>query len=203
MGWTEFGKVEQSYNESFRNMDENLLKMLNERKKLANGKRFFPPVEQMEEWAKNYDMELAQISWFMHSLQDGSTPFRMPKGPGELLSVSPIMKKTQMDDFHYLLTHAMQHEHGTIVHLEIKHIHNDEGIGHIRPQLMLHIDDKENFYHVNRDRGHGSGGKTELSFLVSPRLPDDMSKVNFALIPYSMPMELPPKEVILNKEVRF
>lgn len=203
MGWTEFGKVEQSYNDSFKNMDESLLKILNERKKLANGKRFFPPIELMEEWAQKYDLELAQISWLMHSIQDGSSPFRMPEGPGELLSVSPIMRKAQLENFLYLITHAMQHENGTIIHLEIMHLHNDERIGHIRPQLMLHIEDGETTYYVNRDRSHGGGGKTELSFLITPRLPNDTSKVNFALIPYSMPMELPPKEVILNKEVRF
>lgn len=202
MGWTTFQKVEENYNEEIRAIDEQLLKLMNERKRVADGKRLFPPSELIEEWSKAYEMELPEISWFMHSIQDGSTPFRFPEGPGELISVTPIMKKSKLDEFEYILTHSMQHENGSYIHLEICHQDHDERIGHIQAHLMLHIAGPTP-YHVSQHNGHGSGGKTEMTFLCSPRIPDDMSQISFTLLPYKMPMAERPKEIILDKEVKF
>ncbi|GLB61884.1 hypothetical protein [Cytobacillus sp. NCCP-133] len=201
MGWAEFGRVKNEYNETFKAIDEKLLELIQERKAKTKGKRFFPPMELMEEWAKKYDMDVPEIGWFFNSLDDRSYPF-IPDEPGEIRNVLPIMRKSTVDDFDYMLTHAMQHDHCSVVTLEISYKNQDENIGHLIPRLMLAVDGPVD-YHVKRHGSRGGGGNTQMSFLVSPALPDHLDQINFALFPYFMPMENPPKEVVLDKEVFF
>ncbi|NRF95559.1 hypothetical protein HQN89_32495 [Paenibacillus frigoriresistens] len=197
MGWTEFQIVPNEYNDNFRRIDENLLQLLSERKSLTKGKRYFPPKDLMEEWSSKYQMEIPQISWLLHSINDRGLP-AIPNEPGELLSVLSILKKSIVNGFEYALTHSMQHENGSVVFLEIKQINNDDTIGYLRPQLLLEVEGQQE-YSVRQTGSHGGGGQTSMKFLVSPRLPEVM----FALIPYAAPMESPPKEVILDQEVHF
>ncbi|MFO1442568.1 hypothetical protein KDN24_04890 [Bacillus sp. Bva_UNVM-123] len=203
MGWAEFERVKNDYNEEFKLVDEEVLKLIHKRKALAKGKHFFPTVEVMEEWAKKFEMETSEISWFINQLNDSRGLFYQPDVPGELLGVLQIMKKSTLDDFDYVLTHSMQYEHASIVTLEInyKH-HNDENIGNIIPHLILQVTGSADFT-VRKNGARGGGGHTQLQFTVSPRLPDDLSHIDFALIPFAAPMEFPPKEVILNKEIIF
>jgi hypothetical protein len=174
---------------------------LNERKELAKGKRYFPLKEIMQDWAIKYDLDIPQISWLLHSLNESSHP-EMPKEPGSLLNVVPIMKKSIVDGFQYSLTHCMQHQNGSIVFLEIQQLQNEENIGHIRPQLLLEVTGNQQ-YSVRRNGSHGGGGQTQVRFLIIPRLPDNINEVHFTLIPYAIPMENPPREVILDQEVKF
>ena len=201
MAWTEFKLIPNEYNDQMKEIDENILKLFNERKAAANGKRLFPPMELLEKWAKQYQMEAPQISWLMHSINDGSRP-PMINEADELIGVVGIMKKSVVGEVEYTLTHSMQHQNSSIVHIEIRHLKMNENIGHLRPQLMLEV--KGNIdYHIFRNGSHGGGGETKISFMVSPLLPDHMEDISFALIPYAPPMENPPKEVILDQEVKF
>ncbi len=201
MGWAEFGLLRNDYNEEFKAIDDKLFSLLQERKTKANGKRFFPPYELMEEWAKQYDMDISQINWFFHSINEGRHSY-IPDGPGELLNVVPLMKKAIIGDFQYLLTHSMQHQNGSMITLEIEIIDKEQIIGLVRPHLMLEVIGKEE-YQVSRHGSHGSEGQSQVQFLVTPRLPDQMEGISFVLVPYAMPMEEPPKEVVLNSEVIF
>ena len=201
MGWAEFRPVRNEYNESFKEIDNNLIRLLHDRKIMANGTRFFPPMELMEEWAKRYDMEIPQISWLMHSINEGPHSFTHD-GPGELLNVIPIMKKSVVGEFEYVLTHSMQHENGSVVFLEIEKLDKDKNVGIVRSHLILEVNGKKE-YQVNRHGSHGSDGRTKVEFLVIPRLPDQLDGISFSLMPYTMPMEMPLREVILDKDVSF
>ncbi|MFM1651676.1 hypothetical protein ACI7RC_06195 [Brevibacillus sp. B_LB10_24] len=201
MGWSEFRPIPNEYNDEFKAIDEKIIKLLMDRKNLAKGKRYFPQKEIMISWAAEFDMDIPHISWLMHILNEGITP-TIPNEPGELLNVLPIMKKSVVDGFEYHLTHSMQHKNGSIVFLEISQCQINDNIGHIRPQLLLEVKGSEE-YTVRRNGSHGGGGQTQLRFLVIPRLPDHISEITFALIPYASPMETPPKEIVLNKEISF
>lgn len=86
--------------------------------------------------------------------------------------------------------------------LEINRCQNDDNIGHIRPQLLLEVNGSKE-YNVRRNGSRGGGGQAQVSFLVTPRLPDNVNEVNLALVPFAIPMENPPKEIILDKEIFF
>ncbi|WNQ14284.1 hypothetical protein MJA45_18650 [Paenibacillus aurantius] len=200
MGWGELKAIPNEYNDKFKSIDESIMTLIQDRKGLSRGKRIFPPQEMIQEWANRYEMDIPQINWLMHSLNHPEQPF-IRNEPGELLSVVPIMKKTIHDSFEYFITHAMQHENASVVNLEIRSGNVDHA-GHIRPKLLLEVKGKDEFF-VRSHGSHGGGGQAHLSFLVRPRLPDDIREVLFALIPFSSPMGTPPKEIILDQEVQF
>lgn len=152
---------------------------------MTNGKRYFPPYELLEKWAKEYKLDIPQISWLFHSVNNGSTPFR-PDEPGELLTVLPIIKKSVVGDFEYVLTHSMQYENASLITLEIKQLNEDVEVGHLLPQLILESISPIN-YNVHRNGSRGGDGQTQVSFLVSPRLPEDLKGISFSLIPYAPP----------------
>lgn len=202
MGWGELQRIPNVYNDEFKAIDESMLKLVMERRKLAKGKRYFPSKETMEEWAAEFDMDIAQISWLMHNLTEGK-PIFVPNEPGELLNVLPIMKKSVVDGFEYHLTHSMQHRNGSIVFLEINRCQNEDVIGgHICPQLLLEVTGSQE-YSVRRNGSHGSDDHAQMRFLVVPRLPENIDEIHLALIPYAIPMEIPRKEIVLDKEVFF
>ncbi|WP_248928089.1 hypothetical protein [Paenibacillus hamazuiensis] len=200
MGWSELRLLPSEYNDAVKQIDQKLLELIVERKTLAGGKRFSPPKELIRQWAETYEIPVPQINWLLHRLNEGDAPV-FSDGPGELLNVISIMKKTTVDGFEYVLTHSMQHENGSMVHLDIRQIRQDARV-HVRPHLHLEITGAEP-YNVHRHGSHGGGGQAHLNFFVTPRLPEDVSELVFSLIPFAMPMDTAPKEVILDKEVRF
>lgn len=201
MAWSELQLVPNEYNDEMKKIDETLLKLLTERKSLAKGRRFYPQKEVLQEWSTRFGIEIPQINWLLHSLNESNYPV-MPTELGDLVHVLPIMKKSVVEDFEYALTHAMQHQHSSIVYVDIKPIEHDIHIGHVRPQLLLDVIGNQP-YSVRRYGSHGGGGRTQITYLVTPHLPDNIEDVHFALIPYASPMEAPPKEIILDQEVQF
>jgi hypothetical protein len=200
MGWSEFQSIPNEYNDVLKSIDESLLKLINERKNLSKGKRYYPSKEIMQEWAARYEIDIPQISWLMHSLNGSNQPV-FPNEPGELIKVVSLMKKSIYENVEYLITHSMQHDNGSIVNIEIKS-KNMDNLSHMRPKLFLDVKGSIEYY-VRRHGSHGGGGQSHLSFLVNPRLPDDIKEVKLALIPYENPMEKLPKELILDKEIFF
>ncbi|RTE08781.1 hypothetical protein [Paenibacillus whitsoniae] len=201
MNWSELQRVPHEYSDKLHQIDENLIRLLNERQSLAQGKRCMPEQDVVQAWAAQYGIDVPQINWLLSCLNHSLHPF-MPSEPGELLQVLPIMKKTVLAGYEYAITHSMQHENGSMVHLEIKQLTTEEAVAHFRPQLQLDII-SETPYAVFRHGASGGGGRSKLQFLVTPRLPEPLAHVHFALIPFAAPMELPPKEIILDQEVRF
>ncbi|MBP1994395.1 hypothetical protein [Paenibacillus eucommiae] len=201
MAWSELKSVPNEYNDVIKAIDENILKLLMERKGISNGRRFFPPNEIVSAWAVEFDLDIPQINGLIHSLTESST-ITLPNGPGKLINVLPIMKKSAIDGFEYEITHSMQHENGSIVFIEINQLNEDENTGHVRPKLLLDVNGEQE-YSVHGKGAHGGGGHTQLSFMVIPRLPDGIEELKFRLIPYAHPMEARPKEIILDKEVSF
>ncbi|WP_148298766.1 hypothetical protein [Paenibacillus pini] len=163
---------------------------------LSKGKRYFPEQEIIQEMATTFDMKISKINWLMHSLNDRYRP----EFPDEAVS---IMKRAVLEGFEYNITHAMQHEHGSVVHIDINSLNSENIRGYLRTELLLDIQgDKE--YSARRNGSSGGGGKTHLTFIVSPTLSDDMTGFTLSLIPYAEPIESFQEEIIiLDKEVLF
>lgn len=152
-------------------------------------------------WTERYEMELPQISLFLHSLSDGINP-AMPNELGELLNVVPIMKKSAVDECQYTLTHAMQHENGSVVEVEINCNDAVDNNVFIKPQLLLEVIGGRD-YSVRRQGSHGSGTKAQIRFLIIPPLPHHIDGIQFSLVPCAIPFEHRPKELVLDKQIDF
>lgn len=201
VAWSELKMIPNEYNDEVKAIDESLIRLLTERKALSNGRRLIPSRELVQEWSTKFGLDIPQINWLLNSLNSSNIPVMLNES-GELLNVLPIMKKSIVDGFEYSLTHSMQHENSSIVFVEIKQLQNDVNTGYIRPQLLLDISGSQQ-YNVHRNGSHGGGGRTQITFLINPRLPENINELRFALIPYASPMESPPKEVILDQDVQF
>lgn len=202
MGWSELRAVPNDYDEEIHAVDAQLLELLNHRKALAKGRRCFPPKEVMKEFEEKFGVKPPYLNWLFQSINGGFHRLR-PDGPGDLLSVMQILKTTETDGFQYVITHAMQHEHGSVVHIEIKQLEHVEDFTDFRPLLQLEVTSPNIEYSVRRTGSRGGGGASSMSFLVEPRLPEQLDAVHFALIPFEEPMDFSRKEILLDQEIHF
>ncbi|MBJ9989715.1 hypothetical protein [Paenibacillus sp. S28] len=202
MGWSELRAVPNDYDEEIHAVDTQLIELLNHRKALTKGCRCFPPKEVMKEFEEIFGLKPPYLNWLFHSINGG---FHRPRsdGPGELQGILQIMKTTVQEGYQYRITHAMQHEHGSIVHIEIKQLENVDEFTDFRPLLQLDVTSQDKEYSVGRNGSRGGGGISSMSFLVEPRLPEQLDTVDFALIPFEEPMDFSRKEIFLDQEVQF
>ncbi|MEK5057942.1 hypothetical protein BK126_06580 [Paenibacillus sp. FSL H7-0326] len=202
MNWSEFKSIPNEYSETVKAIDKRIIGLISERTDITKGKRFFPPKEIVGEWAVEFGLSIPQINGLLHNLAEVSSP-TLPIGPGKLLNVLPIMKRAIVNGFEYEITHSMQHEGGSIVYLEIYQSNKSEVTGRIRPQLLLDISGEKE-YRVSKNSAGGGGGHAQISFIVTPRLPQSIEELKLRLIPYAPPMERSRnKEFILDKEISF
>ncbi|MRN55564.1 hypothetical protein [Paenibacillus monticola] len=205
MGWSTSALrgIPNDYNDEAKKIDEQILGLIQQRKAISGGKRLFPEQEVLEQWAAKFDLELNQISLILSSLNEGLPRRHFWDEPGLLLGVLPIMKRIVTEDFEYVLSHAMQHEKLSIVTLEIKYLKETTDQVHIRPTLdLVVLSDTE--YEVTRNHGHGGGGQIQMRFMVSPPLPNDLTSVEFSLVPGSDRFMGPSyEEIKLDKQIDF
>lgn len=205
MGWSRIpirGNTNE-YNDEVKNIDEQILELIQQRRAITGNKHFFPESKQLEEWTSRFEMDTTQIAQYLHSVNGAISRRKLSEEPGSLLGVLPIVKRTIFEDCEYILTHAMQYEAFSIVTVEIKYIKEAVGNVHLRTALKLEIR-SETAYEVQQYGGHGGGVHTQIKFLISPPLPEQLDAIEFSLIPGSDWMMGPTMtEVILDKQVDF
>ncbi|MWC26897.1 hypothetical protein [Paenibacillus sp. MMS18-CY102] len=201
MAWTEFKPIPNEYNDAFKSIDEQILRLLTERMKLANGRRYYPPTEQLEAWTGILNMTVPQMhSVLLHLLPNSHCYF--PEPPDELVNVAPLLKKTVVDGIEYHMTHAMHYRNGSEIAIEIRLLDDREHVDRMHPQIHLEVTGKEQ-YIARRDRVGGGGSHTHMTFFVTPSIAEPIEGVQFRLIPVAPLVDKPRVEVILDKEVRF
>jgi hypothetical protein len=202
MGWAELHLIPNEYNDEVRNIDEQILELLNVRKRLADSKRYVPSKEIIQQWSERFDMQIPRIYSLLNSFNEGVKPV-IPNETGELRAVVPIMKKTIADGCELVLTHAMHHEHASIVFLEIEYKDSSESDLHIRPHLLLEIVGGPN-YAVRLNGSQGGGTRSQTRFLVAPPLPETMDHLQFSLVPHQSPfVSHIQKEIVLDRQIDF
>ena len=101
---------------------------------------------------------------------------------GPLIGVLPIMKTTRDGEYLYTLTHAIQHEKLSIVTAEIKVLNKSAEDIHIEACFSLVVTGMER-YEAKIHGGRGGNGETQLYFIVTPPLPEDLKGIEFSLVP--------------------
>ncbi|CAH1214708.1 hypothetical protein PAECIP111892_04065 [Paenibacillus auburnensis] len=201
--WTTVRAIPNDYNDEAKRIDEKILGLVKQRRILAGGQRFFPDQETVEKWAAQFEMAKDQVNSLLHNLNDVLPMRQIRDDPGRLLGVLPIMKRTVSEDCEFILSHAMQHENASIVTLEVKYQKENAGNIHLRPALQLIILGGEE-YIIRRTSGRGGGERFEMRFRVEPALPDDLTALEFSLIPGNEEfINIQALEIKLDKQVDF
>lgn len=204
MGWSRSNLQEphhHKYNDAVKKIDENILKLISERRAITNGKRFLPSKDVVEAWAKQLNMKIPEVYHFLHTLNLGAETI-LPNEKGDLISILPIMKKVTKDHVTYTITHAMQYENCSIVHLDISYQKKENAVARIQPRLRLEVVSPED-YQIRHNGMHGGGTTIEMEELVIPKLPDDLLSVSFSLIPYLSEFENKVTEIVLDQPIEF
>ncbi|MGF9700220.1 hypothetical protein [Paenibacillus sp. MABNR03] len=202
MGWSEFRAIPFEYNDEVRQIDEQLLRLVAARKNITGAVQYHPPQEIIDEWVTSLDMKEEDIRYVIRNVQPMPQMQFFPREELPLIGVVSIMKKAVIDSCEYLITHSMQYETESIVHLEIQYKGKEAERVHVVPHLALEIISGQG-YMTMRHSSRGGGGDTQMSFRVVPALPSSLENIQFSLIPSIPELEHKIEEVILDKQVDF
>lgn len=164
------------YDERLIKVDEQICSLLKQRKDISNNNPGFPPNDVISKWALKYNLYEDYLSTLFGSLRidDFFKPRIEPTGFRKHIVV---LKSIVKDDYVYSVTVIRQYENASVIQL---HIDWDEAKD--LPMDLHHHNNFELFlgeqYDCRQDNAGGSTGHFTYNFIVSPPLPDDISKIN-------------------------
>ncbi len=158
-------------------LDEQISALIAKRKELSQNNPGFPPLETIAEWCRKYGLTEDYMRSFFRFLF-GEPHFLPVVEPKEFIKFVPILKAVQVENVIYSLTHMKQYSNASVVHLETEILTDQEyvQVRHASFDLAVSGD------YTCRPQGVGGHGKgMHYSFVVSPRLPDETSGLEFHL----------------------
>ncbi|MEK5392924.1 hypothetical protein NSQ59_21530 [Margalitia sp. FSL K6-0131] len=184
----------EHYDEHIEVIDEQICNLIKQRKELSKNNPGFPTKQLIGDWSIKYNFyEDFLNSVFAHFLNEEIyKPVVEPKG---FLKNIPILKSFEIDDWFYSVTFVRQFQNASVVHLNLDRDDSDEMPG-VFPEhywFDLSIDDGEGInYDCRNEGGGGSRGHSSYTFVVSPPLPDDVSKIKLVFKEYKTPLKTKP-----------
>lgn len=184
------------YDERIAETDEQICKLIKQRKELSDNNPGFPNREYITDWAKKYDFNENFLNYiFVDFLnEDLHKPVIEPKN---YLKNIPVLKAFEKEDTFYSVTFIRQFENASVIHLNINSnvAGNESEWNHSEySHFELSIKSEDTHYECRNEGGGGTLGSETYTFIVSPALPDDVSKYKLAFKEYNMPF---------NKETNF
>ncbi len=181
------------YDEQINSIDEQICYLIKQRKELSNNNPGFPTKQLIANWAKKYNFyEDFLNSVFADFLnEDIYRPIVEPKG---FLKNIPILKSFERDDKFYSVTLVRQFENASVVHMNIdRNSSDDMSEWHHRDHTFfeLSIEEEGTQYDCRNEGGGGSMGHESFTFIVSPALPDDISKYKLVFKEFKIPFQKP------------
>lgn len=202
-------EIKSPYNDEMKKMDEEILKLILQRRDRAGGVHMFPSQEQLNSWAETFSMEIPELATLIGAFNKFHGHIGLLE-PEELQGVLPVMKRTLSGDCEYLFSHIMQYETHSVAKLEIRYLPETTPKNQIQmiPHLTLAVvggDSYADSYTVSPHGSSGGGGYTSLDYSIFPRLPDDLAGLAFSLVPGGFMHWMEPRtlQVKLDKQVDF
>ncbi|KAB8133635.1 hypothetical protein F9U64_12085 [Gracilibacillus oryzae] len=180
------------YEEQLESIDEQICKLIKQRKELSDNNPGFPTKELMSRWATKYNLyEDFVKSVFSHLLDEEMyKPVVEPKGFQKNV---PVLKSFEKDSVFYSVTFVRQFENASVVHFTIdqEDFDGEMDIRKKRPSLFYLSVEGEGAveYDCRNNFGGGSVGHQSFTFTVSPALPDDLSNIKLIFKEYIIPLK--------------
>ncbi|RDW18731.1 hypothetical protein CWR48_10440 [Oceanobacillus arenosus] len=165
------------YNKQIEMIDEQLCKLLKQRKELSNKNPGFPNKDLVSAWAEKYEFHEEFLnSLFVHLFnEDIYRPVVEPKG---FIRNIPILRSFEKDGLFYSITFLGQFENASVVHFNIDKTDYDMHFeDHSFFELSIEADGAA--YDCRDEGGGGSGGHMSHTFIVTPALPDNSFEYKF------------------------
>ncbi|GAB2324122.1 hypothetical protein IRB23M11_17440 [Alkalibacterium sp. m-11] len=179
------------YDERIAATDEQICQLIKQRKELSDNNPGFPTEKHITDWSKKYDFEEDFLNYIFVDLlnEDLYKPVVEPKN---FIKNTPVMKAFENDDTFYSVTFVSQFENASVVHLTINsHFTSDESewdySEHSHFELSIRAEASQ--YKCRNEGGGGTLGNETFTFIVSPALPDDVSKYKLVFKEYKMPFK--------------
>lgn len=173
------------YDSRVERIDEELCRLIQQRRILSENNPGFPTDERIAEWSLKYGIYEDLLKSLFGSLwhEDNFKPVVEPKG---YLGQLKIMKAVESGDRLYSILSIRQYENASVVNLSIDWNDPEESMRpHPNPEHHeLTINDR---YDCRMVQGSGGNGHQHYRFVVSPALPEDPTGMVFTLKQFTLP----------------
>lgn len=183
----------EHYDNRIEAIDEKICDLIKQRKEISNNNPGFPTKNLISNWSEKYNFYEAFLYSIFSDLfhEEIYKPIVEPQG---FVKNIAILKSFENDGVFYSITFVRQFENASVVHFNIDREDIDEEM-HGRYRRFTHfemsIDSNGTEYESRNVGGGGSGSHETFTFIVSPALPDDISKFKLVFKEYEVPFQKP------------
>lgn len=178
-------------------IDEQICALLAKRKELSQNRPGYPQLERISVWSQQYGLREDFVRMLFASFYHESS-FLPRVEPTEFVKFVPILKSVEVDGVLYAVTHMKQYRNASVVNIETV-IQEDETDDRFAPSLIELTISPE--YSCRSEAGFAHKKGLQHSYVVTPPLPDDISRVEFCLNIKPQPYnQIPDRRVTVEKE---
>lgn len=167
-------------------LDMEIIERIQKRQTMSGGKVGVKEDDPLVQWAKSLDVNPAWLLRFLY-LMEAIKPYQYEVAfPSvvTLQTVIPIVRMASQKGIDFCLTHLDQYKHCSVVYVVI---HNPDphrrfhGIGHRPVEAQMDINGADCTARRSSWRHDSDGPNIHLSFIITPKLPQDLSGIDFRI----------------------
>lgn len=192
-----FQRPTEHYDERVAPIDEQICKLLQQRKELSDNHPGYPPFEYIDKWAAEFGFYAEYLKTFFGVLENEQV-FKPMVEPTVFRTYIPVQKSLQQDGLYYTVTSVRQYSNASIVTFNIEwDIYNELDNAASRKHFELDVGEP---YNCRMDTGGSTSGQSSCNYIVSPSLPDDLRGIVFTFREHVRPFNNEPtgKEISIR-----
>jgi hypothetical protein len=194
-----FERPTEYYDDKLLPIDEELCSLLQQRKQVSHKNPGYPKLEDIAKWAEKYDL-YEDLLRSIFGVLENEEAFKPQIEPEDFQKYIRILQAVETEECLYTVPFIKQYANASVVHLNI-----DKEYDESYERERFH---RNSFWHLeigNRydcrvTGGGGSQEHTSFDFIVTPRLPEDLSGMTLTFKEYGTPFKKKPTglEVTFN-----
>lgn len=180
-----FERPTTHYDERINEIDEQLCKLIKQRKEISNNNPGFPPLEDISNWAEKFELYEELLKSVFRSLWNEEL-FRPLVEPNGFRMHLPVLKSIEINNRLFSVTSIRQYINSSVVNFNIDWDNTNDLFNNQRQHshFELFLGEK---YNCRMESGCGSEGHFSYNFVVSPPLPDNISGFDLVFREHSHP----------------